>query len=61
MGALRTSKPSPLPSMPQPVALHERHDAVDVGIVVEDAGAVDLLGDEAGDEAEQFTEVRMPM
>ena len=30
-------------------ALDEGHDAVDVRIVVEDAGAVELVGDEAGD------------
>ena len=41
--------PRPWPAMPQPVPWTKGDDAVDVGIVGEDAGAVDLLGDEAGD------------
>ena len=43
-------KPSlPRPAMPQPVPWTKATTPSIVGIVGEDAGAVDLLGDEAGD------------
>ena len=60
LGALQRLEALALAGHAAAGAVHERDDAVDVGIVVEHAGALDLAAMRRATVAEQFTEVRMP-